>query len=283
MTKFIQARARLAPADRSGFAVRALAAEDTTEILLYDEIGMWGINAGDFVRELQMITTGNILVRVNSPGGDVFDGLAIFNALGAHPAKVQTHIDGLAASIASVIALAGDTVTAAENSFFMIHNPWSIVIGNATDMRDMAAILDKVTGQLIALYAEASGQAALDVAAMIGAETWLTAAEAVASGFVDSILDEPLHAGEAATASAKAAEVFAGFDLSIYRNLPRALRQRVASKLGAPDGRQDGPGGPQEGPGGGQVDSSRGQEGTSSARFRRLQQARLSLLEKATR
>jgi ATP-dependent protease ClpP protease subunit len=292
-TKWIRARARLAPADRPGFAIRALAGGDTTEILLYDEIGLWGIQAGDFVRELQMISTPNILVRVNSPGGDVFDGLAIFNALrgmAAGGAKIQTHIDGLAASIASVIALAGDTRTAAENSFFMIHNPWSIVIGDAGDMRQMADTLDKVTGQLIALYAKASGGAPEEIAAMLDAETWLTAQEAEATGFIGAILDEPLHGagGDAgAEASAEVARfdaAVARFNLSIYRNPPRGLveRERAAVERGAPDGRQNGPGRPQEGPGGGQVDSSAGQEG-ASARFRRLQQARLSLVEKTTR
>jgi len=163
----------------------------------------------------------------------------------------------------------------------MVHNPWSIVIGDAGDIRQMAGVLYKVTGQLIALYAEASTKAPEAIAAMLDAETWLTAQEAQASGFVDSILDEPLHAAEDAGAEASGADALAGFDLSIYRNLPRALRERarVAVERGAPDGRQDGPGRPEDGPGGGQADSSTAQEGAALARFRRLQQARLSLVE----
>jgi ATP-dependent protease ClpP protease subunit len=293
MSKMIRARARLARAERPGFAIRGLAGADTTEILLYDEIGMWGIQAGDFVRELQMISTGNILVRVNSPGGDVFDGLAMFNALrgmAAGGVKVQTHVDGVAASIASVIALAGDTRTAAENAFFMIHNPWSIVIGDARDMRQMAGVLDKITGQLVKLYAGASALAPEMIVAMLDAETWLDAQEAKAGGFIGDILDEPLHhqaegAGAGAEAEASAGATLAGFDLSIYRHPPRALRERagVADERGAPEGRQNGPGGPIEGPGGGLVESSAGQEGAERARFRRLQQARLSISEEATR
>lgn len=114
--------------------------------------------AQDFVRELQMITTPKILVRLNSPGGDVFDGLAIYNALRAHPAAVHTHVDSLAASVASIIMLAGDTVTAAENSFVMVHQPWSIVVGDAADMRQMADLLDKVSGQIEGIYTAGTGQ-----------------------------------------------------------------------------------------------------------------------------
>lgn len=215
----------LAPqAEGPGYEIRAAAGNaEVTEILIYDEIGFWGIMAADFVRDLQMVTTPKILVRLNSPGGDVFDGLAIFNALVAHPAEVQVHIDGLAASMASVIMLAGDTVTAAESAFVMIHNPWSIVIGDAAEMRQMADLLDKVGGQIVSLYAGNTGKDIAAIADWMSAETWFTAAEAKSAGFVDDVRDEPLAAPTPSTAASAAGrrERLRAFDLTAFRNPPK--------------------------------------------------------------
>jgi ATP-dependent protease ClpP protease subunit len=194
--------------------VRALDDGDAVELLLYDEIGFWGITAKQFAEQLATITAGTIHLRVNSPGGDVFDGVAIFNALRAHPAQVITHIDGLAASIASVIALAGDEVRMAPNAFFMIHNPWGITIGDAQVHRKMADTLDKIADSAIAsTYRAKSGQDAETVETWMNDETWFTAAEAEDAGFVDVVED-----AQPADASA------AAFDLSIYQHVPPDLR-----------------------------------------------------------
>ena len=163
------------------------AAADTTEILLYDEIGFWGVTAKDFAAQLADITSPNITVRINSPGGDVFDGMAIYNQLKSHPAKVNTVIDGLAASAASFIALAGDTVTMADNSLMMIHKAWGLGIGNADDMTALAGILAKIDGQLANMYAAKSGKDQAECLAAMKAETWMTADEAKAFGLCDAI------------------------------------------------------------------------------------------------
>ena len=101
---------------------------------------------------MQKITAGTINVRINSPGGNVFDGVAIANAIKSHPAKTVVYIDGIAASIASIIALAGDEVVMAENAFFMFHEAWSITIGSAEDLRKEADLLDKIDGVLAQTY-----------------------------------------------------------------------------------------------------------------------------------
>jgi ATP-dependent protease ClpP protease subunit len=183
--------------------VRVVAAgADLTELFIYDEIGPWGITADAFNKALAGVTTPNVTVRINSPGGDVFDGFAIFNALRAHGANVGVVIDGLAASIASVIALAGQTVTMNSPSLMMVHRAWTLALGNANDMRKTAGLLDKVDGELAAVYAAKTGQDAAAMLAMMDAETWLTAEEAAAVGLVDTVADPSKDA--AAQAAAKA-------------------------------------------------------------------------------
>ena len=166
------------------------AKQDIAEIYLYDEIGGWGIPAKQFVDELKAVKSSRIELHINSPGGGVFDGIAIYNVLKAHPATITTYIDGLAASIASVIALAGETVIMAENALFMMHNPTGLTVGSAEDMRKMAAALDKIRDLLIGTYVAKSGQSEAEIAALLDAETWMNAEEAFDAGFVDQIGDE---------------------------------------------------------------------------------------------
>ncbi|GBQ96471.1 peptidase S14 ClpP [Acetobacter nitrogenifigens DSM 23921 = NBRC 105050] len=163
-------------------------ADGVAEILLYDEIGFWGVTAKDFVQMLAQAGDGDLVVRINSPGGDVFDGLAIFAALQAHSGAVSVVVDGLAASIASVIALSASTVTMAENAFLMIHNAWGAVVGNRNDMSETAAILAKVDGQLASLYAQKTGQTPDAMSQLMNAETWFTAQEARDIGFADALV-----------------------------------------------------------------------------------------------
>src|SRR3990167_11554562 len=164
----------------------------SVEILLYDEIGFWGVTAKEFATTLAGITAASIVVRINSPGGDVFDGLAIYNSLQAHPATIKTQIDGWAASAASFIALAGESVTIAQSAFMMIHKAWGITLGNADDHRDMVMTLDKIDGQLSDIYAKKTAKPKAEILALMKGEsdgTWFTADEAKAMGLADTIVD----------------------------------------------------------------------------------------------
>lgn len=171
---------------------------DSTEIMIYDEIGGWGIPASDFVRDLASVTSSSITVRMNTPGGEIFDGIAIYNALRSHPANVTTVVEGLAASIGSVILQAGDKRLMMSHSQTMIHDGSGMCWGNAADMRQLADLLDKLSNNIAGVYAERSGQG--DVAswrASMLAESWYSADEAVAAGLADaSEPPEPLEPPE---------------------------------------------------------------------------------------
>lgn len=145
-----------------------------------------GTPADRIVADLDAITASELHVHVNSPGGNVWDGLAMANALTAHPARVTTHIEGVAASIASVVALAADEVIIAENAMMMIHDPYTIAQGTADDMRAAAGMLDRITSALVATYTARSTMTADEVRAAMAAETWFSADEALSVGFADS-------------------------------------------------------------------------------------------------
>lgn len=188
------------------YRIEARDDEDSTEIIIYDIIG-WPFNdAFDLIRSLGNIKAKNITIRINSPGGDVFDGVAIFNALREHNARVTTKIEGLAASIASIVALAGDEVQAHKNTMYMIHDPWVLATGNQYELRDIADILGKIGGNMLDIYYDKSSIGKRELKAMMKDETWFTAAEAKERGLIDTILD---------TGAAKAR-----FDLSIFANVP---------------------------------------------------------------
>jgi ATP-dependent protease ClpP protease subunit len=161
--------------------------QSEAEVFIYDEIGFWGVTAGDFINELRDIKASKITLRINSPGGDVFDGIAIYNAISRHPAFVDVFIDGIAASAASFIAMAGDTVTMSPHSQMMIHEAAGLVIGPADDMRKMADILDKSSDNIAAIYAGRAGGAVEDWRAAMKAETWFSDQEAVDAGLADGI------------------------------------------------------------------------------------------------
>lgn len=200
---------------RSWFSIRAEAETDQAEVLIYDYIGWGGVTAADFVKQLKGITAKTITLRLNTPGGDVFDGLAIHNSLKDHAAAIHVKIDGLAASIGSIIAMAGETITMAESAFMMIHNPWALVIGNAKDMREMAATLDKVGGSLAGVYAARATVTTEQAQAWMDAETWFTAEEANAAGLADVV--------QSNQRSAVDAQARQRFDLSDYQHAPKAL------------------------------------------------------------
>ena len=168
---------------------------DKAEIWIYEMIGedFWtggGVTAKSFQKELSEIKASQIDLHINSPGGEVFDGITIYNLIKQHPAKVTTYIDGLAASIASVIALAGDKVIMAANALYMIHNPEGFVVGSSEDMRKGADVLDKVRGSMTLAYMGRFKKLEHDLLTMLDAETWMTADEAMEAGFIDEISGE---------------------------------------------------------------------------------------------
>lgn len=157
-----------------------------TSVYIYDEIGMWGVTAGDFIAALADID-GSFDLHINSPGGDVFDGVAIYNAILAHPGDVTVYIDALAASAASFIAMAGTSVLIAKTGQMMIHDASGLVWGNAADMQAMASLLDKASDNIASIYADKSGVPAEQWRDAMRAETWYSADEAVTAGLADEV------------------------------------------------------------------------------------------------
>lgn len=208
--------------NQSWYSIKAKA-NDTAEISIYDEIGFWGVSAASFAQDLK--DCGNNIKQINlhihSPGGDVFDGIAIYNLLKNHPANVTVYIDGLAASMASVIAMAGNEVIMPENAMMMIHKPWGIQGGDAEDMRKYADLLDKVENTLIPAYANKTGKTPEELAEMLSAETWLNGKECVEQGFADK-LAEPL----VAMASIKSRK------LEDFENMPKAMKDMLFKPQG---------------------------------------------------
>ena len=181
---------------------------------IYDEIGAYGVSAKGFLTELGALPEGTpVDLRLNSPGGSVFDAVAIHNALKRHEGNVTVWIDGIAASAASYVAMAGDEIVMPENAFLMIHDPSGLVMGTSGDMRAMAEALEKVKGALVQGYAAKSGRTPEEVSALMSAETWLDAADALAQGFADRLI-EPVR-------------IAARFDIGRFRNAPPELAEAV--------------------------------------------------------
>ena len=164
------------------------AAADKTPVLsIFDDIGAYGVSAKSFLNDLRTVTTDEVDVEINSPGGDVFAGLAIYNGLRASGKKINVKVLGLAASAASLVAMAGDTIEMPENAFMMIHNPWGFAMGGADEMRNTADVLDKISTGLVSTYAKRTGKTDQEITALLDAETWMTAQEAVDAGFATSV------------------------------------------------------------------------------------------------
>jgi ATP-dependent protease ClpP protease subunit len=163
-------------------------ADDKAEVMIYDEIGMWGVSASDFAAELNAVKAPQIELRLNSPGGEVFDGIAIYNALRNHPAEITVRVEGLAASIASVIAMAGDRIVAEKTAQMMIHDGHAVCVGNAKDMLGAASLLDKCSDNIASIYADRAGGDVASWRARMQAETWFSAEEAKSVGLVDEVV-----------------------------------------------------------------------------------------------
>lgn len=191
---------------------------DPAVLSIFDDIGAFGVSAKSFLNDLASAQGDSVRVEINSPGGDVFAGLAIYNGLRNSGKKVNVRVLGLAASAASLVAMAGDTIEMPENSFMMVHNPWGFAMGGASDMRDTADMLDKLGVSLASTYAKRTGKSAEEITALLDAETWMSAAEAVDAGFATAVISE--------------VPVKAAFDLD---RLPANVRAAYASaKASAP-------------------------------------------------
>lgn len=181
---------------QSWYRITNAADSDEAEILLYDEIGgWWGCTADEFIAELREVSAPNIRVRINSPGGSVFEGIAIANALRSHPSNVTVQVDSLAASIASVIAMAGDRVEMAPNSMLMIHEASGLCIGDAADMAEMGQLLDLISSNIADAYAARAGGTREQWREAMRAESWYLPDDAVEAGLADEALATP-KAGE---------------------------------------------------------------------------------------
>lgn len=167
--------------------------DNRAELTLYGEISdttWWGdeITPKDFKADLDALgDVEQIDIYINSPGGDVFAGESIYNMLNRHKARKIVHIDGIAASIASIVAMVGDEIIMPENAMMMIHEAWTFIGGNKRELRDMAENLERIDDSLTGVYVARTGKNAADIAAMMQAETWMTAKEAVEMGFADRV------------------------------------------------------------------------------------------------
>ena len=216
------------------YQINALAKDDdapsAAEILIYGNIGdRWdenGVIAADFVRDLQSLDVETITLRINSYGGSVPDGLAIYNALRRHKASVDVHVDGVAISCAGYIAMAGNTVTMAANAQLMIHAPWGYAVGNAAELRAAADIMDRYARAMASAYADKSGQPLDACLALLtdGKDHWYSAQEAADDGFADAV-GEPV---------AVAASLARSFDLSRFSNPSAAFTAAKAEETTMP-------------------------------------------------
>ena len=205
----------------------------SAELLLYGSIGAswWdeeAVSPKEFAKELKALgNVQEITVRINSNGGDVFAGQTIYSLLKSHQAKITVYIDGLAASIASVIAMVGDTVIMPKNAMLMIHNPWCYSMGNANDFRKLADDLDKIRETSLAVYQEKSNLEKEKIIELLDGETWLTAEEALAYGFIDQI-DQIQVA-----ASVQTDVLFMNgqkFDLTQFKKRPQILEASIKNQ-----------------------------------------------------
>lgn len=204
---------------RTAVAAAALGVAAAAEIYIYGDIGesWWEetVSAAQFVKDLNALDTDAITVRINSIGGSVPDGLAIFNAMRRHKATITTEVDGMAFSIASLIAMGGDKVHMADNAMLMIHAPWTYAAGNAAELREVADQLDTWAAAMSTSYAARTGdQPAMLALLTDGKDHYYTAAEALESKFIDAVTDPMPVAASAAR----------DLPLSRYRSLPASLQ-----------------------------------------------------------
>ena len=193
-------------------------ASKVIDVYIFDEIGMGGVNAQGFIEEIKSFKDSPMNLHINCVGGDVFDGMAIFNIIKKRTAKTTVYIEGIAASMGSVIALAADSVVMAENSLFMIHNAWGGAMGEAKEMKKTAKLLDKISGEIADIYVKKTKLPYDKVKEMMDEETWLNAEEALELGFIDSISD--------------AIKVAAKYDVSKFKNITnKEIKNKLSTNI----------------------------------------------------
>lgn len=200
--------------------------EGESTIYLYDtivsddeEAAWWGgVSPMAFIRALDEMNGADVTLRINSPGGSVFGGQAIAAAMREYAGAINVKVDSLAASAASIVAITGDTVQMAPGSFLMIHNAWTIALGNAKELLDVAALLEKIDGSLANQYAAKTGIGVKEIADMMAAETWLDHEEAVSQKFADSVIESPVKANNR-------------WDLSVFDRAPKMEHEMEIAHL----------------------------------------------------
>ncbi len=208
------------------FRAAVNSATDELEVLVYDEIGEdWWSGGGITAQTVRAAidragTFSRISVRINSPGGDAFEGIAIGNVLKATGKPIDVCIDGIAASAASIIAMAGSTITMANNAMMMIHNAWSMCVGYADDMEKMADTLRKISASIAKTYVDRTKNSADEIAILMDAETWMSAEECLDKGFATAIATE---SNEPAMAMARGFKV-----LAKMKKVPDSLKNSAA-------------------------------------------------------
>ncbi|NED75272.1 hypothetical protein G3I51_23700 [Streptomyces sp. SID9944] len=202
---------------RAWYRITNAASADEAEVMIYDEIGgWWGCTADTFIAELRQVTAPNLRVRVNSPGGSVFEGIAIANALRSHPAAVTIQVDGIAASIASVIAMAGDRVEMCPQTMLMIHDASGVCMGNAADMEEMAELLDLISDNIADAYAARAGGTREQWRDLMRSESWYLPQEAVDAGLADEAIAVPKRGEPVEPEEPEEDPMMRHFDLTAY-------------------------------------------------------------------
>lgn len=197
---------------KSWFSVKNRA-NNRVELSIHDEIGLWGVSASDFINELDR-GASEVHLSIHSPGGSALDGIAMYNALKDHPAKVTATVEGIAASAASIVAMGADELVMPEDAFLMIHNPWTVAQGESEDLRSVADTLDKMRDSLVNIYHNKTGIDHAEIESMLSDETWMNGREAHEKGFVDT-LREPVKIAALSQDFAKH-----------FKTLPKALSSK---------------------------------------------------------
>lgn len=202
---------------------------DTLELMIYDAIGSSGWEDGVMAKDVKAALDANpsatkIVMRINSPGGDVFEGSAIYSLLSQDARQVECYVDGLAASAAFTIAMAADTLHISESAMMMCHNAWGLAIGSAQDMRRTADLLEKASGVMCEIYAKRSGMDPAAMQKLMDEETWMTAKEAVAMKFAEDVIG---------VAGKDALALVASFDLSKFAKTPERFRAELPAVAAA--------------------------------------------------
>lgn len=209
--------------------------QEEVHVYVYGVIGGWfgDVTAQAFATLLSTIKAGTVHLHINSPGGDVFEARAMMSAIANHSAKFIAHIDGLAASAATMLVMACDESEISQGGFFMVHNAWTVAIGNKTDLRTTADLLEKVDDTIVEDYRRKTKKTDAQIREWMDAETWFSAEEARANGFVDRVVAvvpaDDADEGESTPENRKA------WDLTAYEHAPAALKVSPAKAPPSPD------------------------------------------------